>query len=538
MSSIDNNQNKTILKHLLLVAGLFHDNELIEINCCNYNISKRQINAETSFYIKPNNKYNVGQLIEISKIDKSKQKNLQYMSLKEAFNKFNKMIKDNYLNKNESFGILYINKDLLDILKDKIEVKNLISFNLFEIFNEYYDKNYDSLNKILSELNLKQNNNLPPCAKELKTMTRIINKIIKSGKAFYILENEEENIHPKKIESIKDDKEVKIIISSDDKYTNKNERKTNNEINKEENDLVDQDIQCYFIRFKNLPEYVNKIDIKELLYQYEIDDSDIAISYNIFGKMTGDIIIRLFNTEQYKEIFSSYNYYYFNEKYILELFDSNSKEFLVASNSHKFSIKNIRNKHQNIFIKISKIPQSSTESDLKNFFKNCLIAEDGIKFNRNSIYGEAIIAFEDEDECFEALQKNNGRLFKNQSVSLCESNLDEFEEFASSMAFENWMPILSELITPEDVKRSLYLKGFPLDVTKNNILKFLEQFNINHSNLVYDDKILKNFGSIIIKFFNEDITNEAKNWIKNNKFQNKDIFAENLLPVVNKGNAI
>ena len=136
------------------------------------------------------------------------------------------------------------------------------------------------------------------------------------------------------------------------------------------------------------------------------------------------------------------------------------------------------------------------------------------------------------------MQKNNGRLFKNQSVSLCESNLDEFEEFASSMAFENWMPILSELITPEDVKRSLYLKGFPLDVTKNNILKFLEQFNINHSNLVYDDKILKNFGSIIIKFFNEDITNEAKNWIKNNKFQNKDIFAENLLPVVNKGNAI
>ena len=136
------------------------------------------------------------------------------------------------------------------------------------------------------------------------------------------------------------------------------------------------------------------------------------------------------------------------------------------------------------------------------------------------------------------MQKNNGRLFKNQSVSLCESNLDEFEEFASSMAFENWMPILSELITPEDVKRSLYLKGFPLDVTKNNILKFLEQFNINHSNLVYDDKILKNFGSIIIKFFNEDITNEAKNWIKNNKFQNKEIFAENLLPVVNKGNAI
>ena len=104
------------------------------------------------------------------------------------------------------------------------------------------------------------------------------------------------------------------------------------------------------------------------------------------------------------------------------------------------------------------------------------------------------------------------------------------------MAFEYWLPILSELIIPDDVKKSLYLMGLPLDTNKNQILKYLSQFNLNHSNLVVNEKILNNFGSIIIKFYNEDIANEAKNWIKNNKFEDKTIYAENLLYVVNKGN--
>ena len=80
--------------------------------------------------------------------------------------------------------------------------------------------------------------------------------------------------------------------------------------------------------------------------------------------------------------------------------------------------------------------------------------------------------------------------------------------------------------------------GLPLDVNKNQILKYLSQFNINHSNLVCSDKILNNFGSIIVKFYNEDIANEAKNWIKNTKFCDKIIYTENLLSFVNKGNAI
>ncbi len=532
-----NNDKNNLIDHLLLIAGLFDNSNLIEISCCSYNINKKQMSSETSFYIKPNDNSNINDLIEKSKIDKNKQPNPQYITLDECMDKLNQLIKDNFINQNSSFGIIYVNNDLLNILKEKLELQSFIIFNLYEVFNEHYHKKYDSLNKILSELNLKQNNNLPPCPKELKTMARIINKMIKNGKMFYIPENSENNIitNPKSDTKTKNDIEIQNIILNDE---NKNEEKDKNmEIEQLETTNTIQDVQCYFIRFKNFPDYINKIDIKDLLYQYDIDDNDIILSYNILGKRTGDIILRLYNIDQYKEIFTSYNFYKFNEDNIIELFESNSHEFSICSRSNKFISQNIRNKHQNIFMKISKISQSTTESDLKSFFKNNSIVEDGIKFNRHSSNGEAIIIFETEEECFEAIQKNNGRLLKNQSISLSESNLDEFEEFAGTMAFENWMPILSELINTEDVKRSLYLIGFPLDISTYQIVQFLAQFNISHSNLIVNDKILKNFGSIIIKFFNEDIANDAKNWIKNNRYRNKIIHAENLLSVVNKGNA-
>ena len=513
-----NNDKNNLIDHLLLIAGLFDNSNLIEMSCCSYNINKKQMSSETSFYIKPNDNSNINDLIEKSKIDKNKQPNPQYITLDECMDKLNQLIKDNFISQNSSFGIIYVNNDLLNILKEKLELQSFIIFNLYEVFNEHYHKKYDSLNKILSELNLKQNNNLPPCPKELKTMARIINKMIKNGKMFYIPENSDNNIitNPKSDTKTKNDIEIQNIILNDE---NKNEEKDKNmEIEQLETTNTIQDVQCYFIRFKNFPDYINKIDIKDLLYQYDIDDNDIVLSYNILGKRTGDIILRLYNIDQYKEIFTSYNFYKFNEDNIIELFESNSHEFSICSRSNKFISQNIRNKHQNLFMKISKISQSTTESDLKSFFKNNSIVEDGIKFNRHSSNGEAIIIFETEEECFEAIQKNNGRLLKNQSISLSESNLDEFEEFAGTMAFENWMPILSELINTEDVKRSLYLIGFPLDISTYQIVQFLAQFNISHSNLIVNDKILKNFGSIIIKFFNEDIANDAKNWIKNNRY--------------------
>ena len=39
--------NKNIIEHLLLIAGLFEGKDLIEMNCCSYNIHKKQMGSET-----------------------------------------------------------------------------------------------------------------------------------------------------------------------------------------------------------------------------------------------------------------------------------------------------------------------------------------------------------------------------------------------------------------------------------------------------------------------------------------------------------
>ena len=122
-------------------------------------------------------------------------------------------------------------------------------------------------------------------------MARIINKMIKNGEMFYIPENSDNNIitNPKSDTKTKNDIEIQNTIILNDE--NKNEEKDKNmEIEQLETTNTIQDVQCYFIRFKNFPDYINKIDIKDLLYQYDIDDNDIVLSYNILGKRTGDII--------------------------------------------------------------------------------------------------------------------------------------------------------------------------------------------------------------------------------------------------------
>ena len=102
-----------------------------------------------------------------------------------------------------------------------MEIKNFVHFNLFDVFNEFYHKKYDSLNKILAELNLKQNNSSPPCPKELKTMARIVNKIIKNGKLFYMPEKKDEIfVTNSNIEINK-----KSIININDTFKNEAEKK-------------------------------------------------------------------------------------------------------------------------------------------------------------------------------------------------------------------------------------------------------------------------------------------------------------------------
>ena len=306
----------------------------------------------------------------------------------------------------------------------------------------------------------------------------------------------------------------------------------------------------FFLRFKNFPEYIVKQDIIDLLYYYSIPENDIVLAYDIFGRKTGDVIVKVYHQGSYKDIMTSYNFYYFNEKYIIELFETNENDFISCQKSYDFSKNNIYtndNKIRKLFLKLSKLPINVKEENIKQFFKNYTLAENGIKFNKflkgttNNI-NEAVIAFQSENDCLDALNRENERILNNQMINLNESSLDEYEEFASSEAFNKWMKIISEKISASDVTRSLYIRGLPLDVKLSSILNYLKEFNLSKNNLICDEKILKENGSLIIKFYNENDCNEAKDFINLNCFESigrvKKLYVENLLVVVNKGNGI
>ena len=189
-----------------------------------------------------------------------------------------------------------------------------------------------------------------------------------------------------------------------------------------------------FLRFKNFPDYIVKQDIIDLLDNYSIPENDIVLSYDIFGRKTGDVIIRIYHLTSYKDIITTYNFYYFNEKYIIELFETNENDFISCKKSIEFSKNNVythENKIRKIFLKLSKLPMNVKEEDIKQFFKNYTLAENGIKFNKflkgsiNNI-NEAVIAFQSENDCLDALNRENERILNNQIINLNESSLDEY----------------------------------------------------------------------------------------------------------------
>ena len=526
------------IQSLILINGLYikinNISELIQLEFCIYDLLKKQVSNETSIYIFPIQYFNSNiekqkEILEISmkesQIDFS-YKN-EYKNLNETTKIFNDLIENKFINNNINIGIIYQNENLLDLIKKHKENKKIKFYNIFEIYQNFYNKsNKENLLSMLNSLHLKisKDDDKFICKFELNIMVRIINKMVKDGKKFNLNDKNEINENLNK----------NIHID----YENSEYEKIENYIN--ENNI-------FYLLFKNFPSYINKNDILNLLYLYTISENDICISYDFFGRKTGKVYLRIFNYVIFREIYTNFNFYYFNDKFIIEVFESNSREFnsclkseIFAENNYFYN-KNLQNK---IFVKISKILSNIKENDINNFLQNYNICQNGIVFNlnKNEINNsECVVAFLNESEKEDAIQRENGRLLKSQTIFIEKSNLDEFEKFSNSYSFQNWMKIISEFISPDDVTRALFINGFPLDVKIREILEYLKIFNINDSDLIIDERILKENGSLICKFYDEEIANQAKKFILNNNIEKKGrikkIYAENLLEVVNKQNS-
>jgi len=534
------------IQSLILINGLYYKinniSELIQLEFCIYDLSKKQVSNETSIYIFPIQYFssNIETQKEIlensmkeSQIDFSFKN--EYKNLNETIKIFEDLIENKFIINNINIGIIYQNENLLELIAKKYKENKKINFyNIFDIYQNFYKKiNKENLLSMLNSLHLKisKDDDKFICKFELNIMVRIINKMVKDGKKFNLNDKINENNFN---QNILNENNNNIQID----YDNSDYEKIENYIN--ENNI-------YYLLFKNFPSFINKNDILNLLYLYTISENDICISYDFFGRKTGKIYLRIFNYVLFREIYTNFNFYYFNDEYIIEVFESNSREFnsclkseIFAENNYFYN-KNLQNK---IFVKISKILSNIKESDINNFLQNYNICQNGIVFNLNkkeTNNSECIVAFLNESEKEDAIQRENGRLLKSQTIFMEKSNLDEFEKFSNSYSFSNWMKIISEFISPDDVTRALFINGFPLDIKIREILDYLKTFNINDSDLIIDERILKENGSLICKFYDEEIANKAKNFILNNniekKGRNKKIYAENLLEVVNRQNS-
>jgi RNA recognition motif-containing protein len=89
---------------------------------------------------------------------------------------------------------------------------------------------------------------------------------------------------------------------------------------------------------------------------------------------------------------------------------------LNCKESQKFQYKSV-DINDKIFLKIKGVSYSAKESDIKSFFKQYYIAENGIKILKNkrgNSLGEAIIAFMYEKDYEKALKEKNREMLLNQ----------------------------------------------------------------------------------------------------------------------------
>lgn len=366
---------------------------MIELDWCSYDIEKRIVNAESSYSIKPKNLKGIDANLlsenEISLYQLESAEDIQQVLLK-----FNKFIYDNYTSKNHTIAFVTKDNSLLSgQLPDECTQKNIKLGSIFEKYinllseiKKFYkinDKEGVDLNDILQFLSLKQMDSSRPCLMELNTIARIVNRMIKDGYAF----------------------------SSKGYYTHKS-LKNQVDFPQISNDIK---IKNFYIRLKNLPLYFNKKDIISMFYHYPLIEEDVAISYDIFGRKTGDVVVKMYNQSDHKEALINFRFRHVNT-HLIECIESNEQDFMSCFESRVF-LENPVVSGRNIFIKIKNIPYTAKESDIKVFFKAYYIAENGIKMLKNkkgNFMGEIVMAFIYEKETEKAIKEKNREMLLNQ----------------------------------------------------------------------------------------------------------------------------
>lgn len=515
---------------------------IIEINWCAYDLKKQIVVDEVQYFVKPLDF--IGKLSEetIAKTNVRPENLFSAFSLYEVIQKFNDFLYLSFTRNNMIFCLVTFGDELLTKILPNEAKENKIKLayhfhQYFEIKSEFAkfsnNQNVTSLKNMLLYLGLKEVPAETVCQNDCKTLVRIINMLTRSNHLFHspkIINSQYKVITDK--ESNANKNVVKVPADKQSKYTNYIKFKAP--------EPYRAPYQKFYLRLRGLPYSAREPEVLEFFRGIRLAADDIQFQYDSDGKFTGECYLRLHNDMDFREAMS-YHLGQMGSRYI-EIFESNGAEFekvrlsqfpekrenyssmrMDPSFTHNSSINSGFHLNSPIvlsedvgIVRMRGLPYSCTEDDIVNFFKGLHIAKNGIKRavmgGRPS--GEAYVVFETRQDAVNALNLNMEKI-GTRFIELFSSSAREFQNhliknFMSSTP--NYSKEQVPALSHDKRKSTLICFGLPFTVTKEQIIEFFTEFQLNEKDIVFLNNHAGKFsGNILVTFEDE---NEAQRALK------------------------
>lgn len=483
----DNPSPKPISSNTMLIEDTPTTGRIIQICWATYDIKKEIMIDECQYFVKPLKYAQLSQAtIEKTRIT-NQQMEEKAVPLTEVMHKFNEALYINYICNNASFCLVTPNDQVLmttlpqDAQEAKVKLPNhfFTYFDITEEFRKTYklSPSSGSLGDFLGFLKLKPTEAQNLGEEENKNVLRLIHRIVKDGHKFQnpkVLNSSHQLI----TENIDLSRTGQVVAS----------KKWSTFIRSKSPEAFRNPTKKWYIRMRGLPFGSREAEVIEFLRGIRVYNEDIVFLYDYEGKFTGEAYVQLHNEADFKEAIS-FNLSDLGSRYI-EVFETNENEMAKAKAS-QFPEKREMKLEQDPawshllqdsvgIIKMRGLPYSCTEEDIKEFFKGFPIVQDGIKraVHGGRPSGECFVVFEAKDSAFSALGLNMEKI-GNRFIELFNSNVRELEIYLNHNFSQNAKDKQDLPNIPLDKRKStLKMVGLPFNVTKDNILKFLNGFNV------------------------------------------------------------
>ncbi|KAF0989026.1 hypothetical protein HZS_5907, partial [Henneguya salminicola] len=169
---------------------------------------------------------------------------------------------------------------------------------------------------------------------------------------------------------------------------------------------MDERINCYYLRLRGLPWSATKQDIHDFLKNVKICEGDNSLLFTLTeeGKRSGDALVMVPTQEDYDKALT-YNRNYIGKRYI-EVLPSDSHDYAL-------NLEKVKLGEDDYVVRLRGLPYATTETDIREFFKELQITEQGViiildKEGRCS--GDAYVEFLSAEHAQEALKKHREKI--------------------------------------------------------------------------------------------------------------------------------